>query len=219
MIKGAIFDMDGTLLDSMMIWDSIVEEYIESIGFTPDPDLRVKVNNMSLLQAAEFIKEEFSLTSSVSDMIADVNKIAERHYINDVAIKAGLMNLLDYLEKNNVKMCIATATDQYLVKKILDKCGISKYFSNIFTCTDVGYGKNNPYIYRKALESLNVPKEKTVVFEDAWYAVKTAKKDGFFVAAVYDEYEKYHKEVEETADFVISDYNDLKDFFKVIENM
>ena len=219
MIEGAIFDLDGTLLDSMMIWDNIAENYLKSIGLSPTAELRIKVNNMSLLQAAEFVQKEYSLPLSVSEITDGINKTAEHYYREVVELKPGVLNLLDHLFDNNVKMCIATASDKYLVEMVLERCGITKYFSKIFTCTQEGGGKNEPYIYRKALEFLKTPKDKTIIFEDALYAIKTAKNDDFFVAAIYDEYEKDPQEVEKISDIVISDYNDLDGFFKIIDKI
>ena len=109
-------------------------------------------------------------------------------------------------------MCLATVTDDYLIKTTLKRCQMSEYFSKIFICTSVGSGKDKSYIYREAFAYLDTEKSKTVVFEDAAYMLKTATKDGFITAAVYDRYEKNQEGIKVFSDFYIIDYSELESF-------
>lgn len=216
MIKGAIFDLDGTILDSMFIWDTIGEDYLRSIGYEPKEKLNETFKNLSLRQAACYYKSEYGVTLTVDEIVDGVNKMIEKYYTCEVKLKSGVKELLEKFEDNRVKMCIATATDIHLVKAALKRLDIDGYFSEIFTCSSVGYGKDEPVIYRKALEFLGTDKSKTIVFEDAAYAVKTAKKDGFVTAAVSDIYEKNQKEIKNLADFYITDYRNIEDICKFV---
>ncbi len=214
MLKGAIFDFDGTLFDSMFIWDTIGENYLRSIGYEPKENLNEVFKTFSLYQAACYYQSEYGVILSVDEIMNGVNSMVEKYYREDVMPKSGVMDFLEYLRQNSVKMCIATATDDYLVKATLERCQMSGYFSKIFTCTSVCSGKDNPKIYREALAYLGTEKSKTVVFEDAVYALKTAKKDGFITAAVYDRYEKNQKEIKALSDFYITDYSKNESFRK-----
>lgn len=104
-------------------------------------------------------------------------------------------------------MCVATVTDRATSEDVLSRLNVREYFSEIFTCNQVGFGKESPEIYRQALEHLKTEKSETVVFEDALYAMKTAKKDGFKLAAVYDEHEQEQEEVKEISDYYITDFD------------
>lgn len=216
MIKGAIFDLDGTILDSMFIWDTIGEDYLRSIGYEPKEKLNETFKNLSLRQAACYYKSEYGVTLTVDEIVDGVNKMIEKYYTCEVKLKSGVKELLEKFEDNRVKMCIATATDIHLVKAALKRLDIDGYFSEIFTCSSVGYGKDEPVIYRKALEFLGTDKSKTVVFEDAAYAVKTAKKDGFITVGVFDIYEKNQSEIKNLADFYITDYQKIEDICKFV---
>ena len=123
--------------------------------------------------------------------------------------KAGVKELLAQLQGSKVKLCIATATDRYLVEAAFERCGVLSCFGEIFTCNEVGHGKDEPEIFEAALRFLGTKKAETVVFDDALYAIKAAKAAGFPVAAVYDSHEKNQEEIRALSDLYLKDLTQL----------
>ena len=208
MLKGAIFDFDGTLVDSMFIWDTIGEDYLRSLGKEPHEDLKETFITLTLEEAAEYYRTHYGVTLSVKEIVDGVNTMVEGIYRTRVALKQGVADFLAQLKDNGARMCIATVTDRYLVEETLDRLGILQYFSEIFTCAEVGYGKDKPIIYRKALEHLDTAKNETYVFEDSLFALKTAKADGFTTVGVYDRHENRQDNLKNLADYYIVDFAD-----------
>ena len=208
MIKGAIFDLDGTLLDSMFIWDTIGEEYLRSLGKEPHEDLKETFMTLTLEEAAEYYREHYGVTLSVKEIVDGVNAMVEQTYRTKVTLKPGIAEYLAWLKENGVRMCVATVTDRYLVEETLERLGVRHYFSEIFTCAEVGFGKDKPVIYQKALEHLETEKSDTYVFEDMLFALNTAKTDGFPTVGVYDRHEAHQDDLKELADYYIFDFTD-----------
>ena len=208
MIKGAIFDLDGTLLDSMFIWDTIGEEYLRSLGKEPHEDLKETFMTLTLEEAAEYYREHYGVSLSVKEIVDGVNAMVEQTYRTKVTLNPGIAEYLAWLKENGVRMCVATVTDRYLVEKTLERLGVRHYFSEIFTCAEVGFGKDKPIIYQKALEHLGTEKRDTYVFEDLPFALNTAKTDGFPTVGVYDRHEAHQDELKGLADYYIFDFTD-----------
>ena len=208
MIKGAIFDLDGTLLDSMFIWDTIGEEYLRSLGKEPHEDLKETFMTLTLEEAAEYYREHYGVTLSVKEIVDGVNAMVEQTYRTKVTLKPGIAEYLAWLKENGVRMCVATVTDRYLVEETLERLGVRYYFSEIFTCAEVGFGKDKPVIYQKALEHLGTAKDETYVFEDMLFALNTAKTDGFPTVGVYDRHETHQDELKELSDYYVLDFTD-----------
>ncbi len=208
MLKGAIFDFDGTLVDSMFIWDTIGEDYLRSLGKEPHEGLREELMPLTLEEAAVYYREHYGVTLLVMEIVDSINTMVEGIYRTKVVLKPGIKEYIRWLTKNGVKMCVATVTDRYLVEETLERLGVRRYFTEIVTCAEVGYGKDKPIIYRKALEHLGTKKEETVVLEDALFALRTAKADGFTVVGVYDKHENRQEELRNLADYYIRDYQD-----------
>ena len=185
-ITGAIFDMDGTLLDSMQMWDNVGQNYLRSIGIEPREGFREILRPLSLRQAAEYMIEDYGVDRTPEQIMAEIDRGIERRYFTDLPLKPGVKELLDRFRRQGVRMCIATATDRYLVEAGLRRVGILDYFEFILTCTEVGSGKDQPEIYETALRRLGTAKDTTYVFEDALYAIETAKRAAFPVVGVYD---------------------------------
>ena len=215
-IRGAIFDVDGTLLDSMFIWDTIGETYLRSIGYQPKENLNETFKNMSLRQAARYYQTEYGVTLSIDQIMDGVNAMLERYYRFEVPLKPGAAELLERRRQDGVKLCIATATDRHLVEAALDRCGVLSCFGEIFTCNEVGHGKDEPDIFEAALRFLGTRREETLVFDDALYAVRTAKEAGFLVAAVYDSHERSQAEVRARSDLYLEDLTQLVELQKVL---
>ena len=212
-IEGAIFDLDGTLLDSMYIWDTIGGDYLRSLGIQPRESLNRTFKTMSLLQAAEYYRNEYGVTLSTDEIMDGVNRMIERFYFREVMAKAGIKDILERLKKAGVRMCVATATDRHLAEAALRRNGILEYFSGIFTCTEVGSGKDSPEIFNRALKHLGTPKQRTLVFEDALYAAKTAKSAGFTVVAVNDKSEAGHSDkIRSLADIYIDSFEEMRNY-------
>lgn len=213
-ISGAIFDVDGTLLDSMFIWDTIGESYLRSIGYEPRENLKEVLQNMSLWQAACYYRKEYGVTLDEEEIMEGVNAMLERYYRCELPLKPGMAELLMQLHREGVKLCIATATDRYLVEAALSRLGVLSCFSGVFTCSEVGHGKDEPYIFETALAFLGTEKAETVVFDDALYAIRTAKAAGFPVAAVYDSYEAGQAEVRALSDFYLEEVSQFYLYWK-----
>lgn len=214
MLKGIIFDFDGTLMDSMFIWDTAGEVYLQSIGKEPQEDLQKVLKPMSLMQSAEYIQAHYEIPLSVTEIMEGINRTVEGFYFHDVEPKPVVIEWLEELSAKNIKMCIATATDRYQVEAALKRCGMRHYFSEIFTCTEVGSGKNQPLIFRKAMEHLGTDRSNTAVVEDAYHALRTANADGFMTVAVYDAHEDKQQEIRELVDLYLPDYFDVTSFWK-----
>ena len=216
-IKCAIFDFDGTLFDSMYIWDNVADTYLRSLGKTPTSTLREDVRALSLYQSACYFKKEYDLSLSTNEIVTGVNQIIERYYLYEVLPKAGVVEFLEQLKNSGVTMCIATATDRYLIESALKRCKMEHYFDAIFTCGEVGHGKDEPVIFRKAMESFDADLVETLVFEDALHAVCTAKADGFTVIAVADGSEMRQSEIYTLSDFYIESFENTEAFWKFVK--
>ena len=214
MIQGVIFDFDGTLFDSMFIWDTAGESYLRSIGKEPEADLQKILKPMSLLQSAQYIREKYHIPLSVEEIMDGVNRTVEGFYFHTVEPKPGVIALLEELHHRNIRMCIATATDRYQVEAALQRYKMRHFFSEIFTCTEVGSGKDRPDIFRKAMEHLQTDRSNTAVVEDAYHAAHTAKQDSFKVVGVYDSHESRQQELSQIADVFLPDYLHLNIFWK-----
>ena len=217
MIKGAIFDLDGTLLDSMSFWENVAALYLKSQGKTADPDLGNILYTMSMLEGAEYLRNQFHLQVSADEIIAGINDTIESFYHHKLELKPGVKNFLSEMKKANIRITAATASDRQIVEPALKRLGIFNFFEAIFTCTEVGAGKTKPDIYIEAALLMETKTDETWVFEDALYALKTAVEAGFRTVAVYDESNKKDwAELVKFSDMQIQQMNNFENFRRQI---
>lgn len=206
-IKGIIFDLDGTLLLSMHVWDTIGSTYLRSLGVEPDADTDEIIKVKTVEEAADYFCRRYMLSLTPEDVTKAVNDELTYQYHHVLLPKDGVMEMLEKFKAAGVKMYAATATDRHLIEPCLKRCGIYDYLDGMLTCTEVGEGKGKPTIYRLATEALGVDKENIAVFEDALYAARTVKRDGYFLVGIYDDSMKlYQDKIKDLADLYVPDY-------------
>lgn len=209
-IEGAIFDVDGTLLDSMGYWEHLGDEYLLSRQLQPPENLANLLASMTLLEAAEYFKKHYGITDEAEEMIKDLDQLMAGHYREEIPEKEGVRQVLEDLQKRQIPMYIATATQRSMVEAALKRTGLDRYFQGMITCQEAGESKRNPLIYQIARERLGTKKEKTAVFEDAVFAAQTAKKDGFFLVGIYDIWEPQPELLKKTADIYLKTWSEWK---------
>ncbi|MBP0990423.1 MAG: HAD family phosphatase [Oscillospiraceae bacterium] len=216
-IKGAIFDFDGTLVDSMEMWHdwngAVLTAILKMCKEPPEDDLEEVARPMSLMQFAEYIHERYGAGNSPEEICERVNSVIRVQYETVIPLKPGVEEFLEWMSKKGIKMCVATATDKTIVKNYLKQHGIERYFEEVFSCPEYKTSKDRPFIYEIALDYLGTKKEETVVFEDAYHCIKTAKDDGFRVIGVEDVVEECNREkIKNTVDFYAVDIRDAEKY-------
>ena len=177
-IKGAIFDMDGTLVDSMFMWYELGNLYLKKRGKTPEPGLYDMLTRMTMLEAAQFLKDKYGFAETPEELVRDIY------------------------------MCVASATDTYMIEYALEHTGLRDYFQSVFCCRQVGEGKHSDKIYQVAREDLGSAVEETLVFEDALHAAETVKRAGFPLVAVWDASEKEQERLKALGDIYLESYEE-----------
>lgn len=186
MIKGAIFDLDGTILDSMPVWDNVAEMFLNSMGIKAEPGLSKIMFSMSMTEGAEFLKDSYGLDMDIDEILMGINHTIEDFYYYQVQLKKGVEQFLKDMKQAGIKMVAATSNDRQVVERALKRLNVMNYFDRIFTCTEIGTGKSKPDIYLAAAEYMGTLPKDIWIFEDALYAIKTAKNAGFRTVGVYD---------------------------------
>lgn len=207
--KYAIFDMDGTLVDSMVYWRGLGREYLERKGVTEDLDEVLElIKPMTMSESAKLFVDRFGVAETPKQAEDEMNAMMEEHYRADIPLKNGVEAYLEKLHRNGIKMCVASATAESLMEVCLSRLGAAKYFEFLLSCETVGAGKRHPDVYFEAVKRLHAPLNEIAVYEDALYAVKTAKEAGFYTVGVFDASGRHWDEVCELADKIIIDWKE-----------
>lgn len=204
-ISGIIFDIDGTLLDSMKIWHTCANLYLEKIGRFEKRDLGEEFMKMTIVTASQFLKKNYDIEMSEAEIQKGILDLIRDFYETKVQLKTGVREFLEECKNRGIKMAVASSGEKELIKPAFERLDISKYFEAV--CTG---DKNTGEIFENAAKILNVPKNEIVVFEDAVHAIRSAKESGFTVAAMYDEESEYaSKEIKELADYYFKDWSEV----------
>ncbi len=209
--EAVIFDVDGSLVDSMGMWKEIDIEYLGKFGLELPTTLQSEIEGMSFIQTAEYIKARFPvITDPIEVIMDDWNNMAADHYRHKVPCKKGVMDFLKYCKDHKIKLGVATSNSRYLWSKLDEQHHFTNYLDTVVTGTEVTNGKPAPDIYLKAAENLGVSPAKCLVFEDILPGIYSAKAAGMQVCAVDDPYSK-HQEIEKRkeARFYIRDYDEI----------
>ncbi|MBO5093410.1 MAG: HAD family phosphatase [Lachnospiraceae bacterium] len=210
--EAVIFDMDGSLVDSMWVWKDIDIEYLGRFGLAIPDDLQQKIEGMSFTETAVYFKERFALPDSIEQIKADWNRMAWDSYRTRVMLKPGARGLLDYCRENGIKLGIATSNSRQIVDMVLEERGISGYFDCIMTSCEAKKGKPAPDIYLLTACQLEVEPHKCLVFEDIVFGIQAGKSAGMEVCAVEDAYSSYQwEEKKRLADYHIHDFTEIEE--------
>ncbi len=193
-IEAVIFDLDGTLIDSMGIWAKIDEEYLGNFGLSVPEKLQEDITHLTLTETALYFKENFNIENTIEDIMSTWHDMAFYHYSNTIKLKDGVIPYLKSLKDMNIKIALATSNSIPLLEATLKNNGIYDYFDAITTTEEVKKSKDNPDIYLLSAKKLNVSPQRCLVFEDIVQAVNGAKLAGMKVYSVYDESSKSQKE-------------------------
>lgn len=194
----AIFDMDGTLLDSMEMWHTASDKYLVSKGKIPEKNLWDKVKWLNMTETVDYLILKYGLSGRPEEIQKEILRQIQDEYENNLQLKDGVKELLKTLNKNKIPCILATATDRSCVIPCIKRLGIEKYFTAIITCLDLNTSKSKPLIFEKAAELGNSTPENSLVFEDALHALRTAHNAGFKTCAVYDKSDEEKTEPPET---------------------
>lgn len=209
-VKGAIFDMDGTLIDSMWVWSKIDEEYLKKRNIDLPKNLKEEIEHMSFSEVAQYFKNRFNLSDTIEEIQNEWNNMAVHYYANDVKLKPGAKEFLSLLKSKGIKIGLATSNCKLLIETALKKNDIYHFFESITTTDEVSRGKDFPDIYLLAAKRLNLRPVECAVFEDILPAVKGAKSANMLVIGVHDLYSEYQKQdIISCADIYISQYEEL----------
>ena len=186
MIRGAIFDLDGVLLDSMSIWNDLGARYLRSRGVTPEPGLNEILFSMSMEQGAAYLQTTYHLPCTAAEVGQGIAQMLQDFYYYEVPAKPGAAELLQFLAGKGIGMVAATSSPRAHVTHALERLGLLRYFSRILTTAEQETSKHDPLIYHLAADNLWADPCEVVVFEDSLYALRTAAKAGFHTVGVYD---------------------------------
>ncbi|MGN0708792.1 MAG: HAD family hydrolase [Anaerovoracaceae bacterium] len=207
MIKACIFDIDGTLLDSMPIWRDLGARYLESLGITPEHGLSDILFPMTAGEGAAYLKEHYGLQAGTDDVLKGLSDITEDFYRNEVRAKKGAFDFVSGLYDRGIPMVLATVGDPVLGEAALRRLGMLGFFRKTFVCDDYGTTKREPLIYLKCAGYLGTEPGVTAVFEDVLQAVRTASQAGFITCAIEDaDSAGDREEIRKTADHYFEDF-------------
>ena len=206
--KYAIFDMDGTLIDSMIFWKNLAQEYLSNRGVPQIPeDLPERIKPMTMSESAALFRQEFGLSG---DPEAEMNAMMDDHYRKDILLKSGVREYLQMLRSRGVRMCVASATAEHLMEACLTRLEVRGCFEFLLSCETVGAGKRSPLVYHESAKLLGADPAEIAVYEDALYAVQTAKEAGYYVVGVYDDSAaKNWQTIESLADELILNWEEI----------
>jgi len=209
-IDAVLFDLDGTLIDSMWIWEAIDIEYLARFNVPFDKSYQHGIAGMSMTETAIFFKEHFGIPDSIEKMKDDWNDMARDKYRYEVTLKPGVLEFLKWLNENGIKTGIGTSNSIELCNEVLEALGIKKYFQSVHTANEVKAGKPSPDIYLLVAKDLGVEPEKCIVFEDLYQGVCAGNSAGMRTCVVEEETAKetWEKAVE-AADYNIHDFEDI----------
>ena len=210
MNRGAIFDIDGTILDSMPIWENAGIMYLKELGIKADKDLGKKLFSVCMMEGALYLKDKFQLDMSIDEIAEGIVITIEDFYLHKVKLKEGVKQFLGDMKEAGIRMVAATSNERRIIEPALRRLNVIDYFEKIFTCSEIGVGKVKPDIFLACASFMGTEPKDTWVFEDALFAIKTAKKAGFKTVGVYDEFSKDHMdEIKRISDIYFEKLDDF----------
>ena len=208
--KAVLFDMDGTLVDSMWIWRAIDVEFLGRYGIALPQELQANIEGMSFSETARYFRTAFGLRESEEEIKAIWNEMAYEKYRDEVPLKPGAVDFLTWLKQNGYRTAICTSNSRELIDVAVEARGLTGCIDYVVTACEVAAGKPAPDIYLRAAKELSVSPEACVVFEDIPAGILAGKRAGMTVCAVEDEYSAYCLEKKkDLSDYLIHDFTDL----------
>lgn len=216
MIRAAIFDVDGTLLDSMPIWEDARRDLFKKTRRGSGTGAWQKALRDEHEEGAGLSAAKIRIAAFAGEIISGVSEVISGFYFREAPLKPHAESFLKALRAKGIPMAVATSNERRPVEAAFRRLGIAGYFTEIFTCSEVGAGKTEPDIFIRAAAALRTPPQETWVFEDAFYAAYTARQAGFRVAGLYDKSGADDLErLKETADLYIGDFHDFTGFYRI----
>ncbi len=218
-VKAVIFDMDGTLLDSMSVWHDIDVEFLSSRHLPMRPDLQKQIEGISMVQVAQWFKKEFDLPEDIPEIMDIWNRMAEEAYRTKIPLKEGAEDFIEALDQAGIRMAIATSNSGVLVRAAVEQHAVLSKIHAFATSDEVTVGKPAPDVYLYAAKELGVSPEHCLVMEDLPAGIASAKNAGMRVCAVEDSYSagiRAQKEAE--AHGFAEDFNQLLQAFLDYKN-
>ena len=217
-IKAAIFDMDGTLINSLIYWDLLWADlgriYLNNPDFRPTKEDDKAVRTSTMKDAMYMIHEHYGIGKDGQEVLDFANRKLRNFYAEEVELKPGVLEFLEHCYQNGTKMCVASATATDLLYVAMEHCGIAKYFPKVFSCGDLGVGKDQPDVYLLAQKYLGSESDETWLFEDSLVAIETATKLGFHRVAIYDKFNFGQEQMKAIADYYIAEGDSLVSLLK-----
>ena len=208
--KAVLFDLDGTLVDSMWMWKQIDIEFLGRFGYDLPVNLQKEIEGMSFSETAVYFKENFKIPLSLDEIKDCWTQMAFDKYRNEVPLKRGVPEFLHFCKEHGIKMGIATSNGRDLVNVVIDSLKIGAYFQEIVTACEVKAGKPEPDIYLEVSNRLAVEPKDCLVFEDIPAGILAGKRAGMTVIAIEDDFSKEMKEEKcSLADGFIDNYFEL----------
>lgn len=208
-IKYAIFDMDGTLVDSLgyfdYLWERMGRKYLSDPSFRVDAEVDKMIRTKTLKDACVCLCDAYFPNVTPDDVFTLATDVLIEHYSSRVTAKVGAVEFLKKMKSRGVKMCVASATEPKYIKYALERCGILDFFEFTISCTEVGAGKEKPDVFFEAMRRLGGNLAESCVFEDSFIALETAKRAGFMTVGVFDSGNYNQDRLSAASDFYVAE--------------
>lgn len=206
--QAVLFDLDGTLVDSMWMWTEIDIEYLSRFGKPFSKDLQKDIEGMSFTETAVYFRERFSLPDSIEQIKADWIAMSLDKYAHEVPLKPYAGEFLRLLKEKGIRTGVATSNYREMVDACVKHLAIGSYLDVICTACEVARGKPHPDIYLHTADKLHAKAENCLVFEDIPAGIRAGKAAGMTVVAVDDAFSKEDEAGKRAlSDYFIRDYS------------
>lgn len=189
-MKAIIFDLDGTLVDSMKYWRSVSRNFMKTKGIDIEDAVQHKMTTMNLDASLKYLKDYYKLEESFEELMRDFSRTVEDFYRNKVETKEGCLEILKYFKDQGMKVVIGTSTAAHFANIVIEKYGIDKFIDGLYTADSVGHLKAEEKFYTSIVEELGERPEDVFLVDDSYLALRTGKKAGLEVIGIYDENSK-----------------------------